>query len=267
MVTFALPADVDADGKLDLVVGVNPTSTRVFPGLGDFSFGPPVELVTAQSPNDAVIADVNGDRTMDIVVATRTGQAISIFLNQGGLLFTAADVPLDRQANDVAAADLNRDGKVDLAIAAAGGGDGVTPVSEGFAYVLLGRGDGTFAQPIQYQVAPEPWQIALGDFTGDGVLDIATANMSATVQAMVIGVPGSSGSDTISILPGTSDGTFGSATSLTLATNKVHTSVRSLTAADVNGDQLPDLVVSEGALLLSAPANGSQHTTVTTRPL
>jgi FG-GAP repeat len=94
-----------------------------------------------------------------VIIAGRTGQVLSMFLNQGGLLFTAADLPLDRQPSDVAAADLNRDSKVDLIVAATGSGDGVPQFSEGFAYVLLGRGDGSFAEPVQYEVAPGSRQI------------------------------------------------------------------------------------------------------------
>ncbi|PYR15903.1 MAG: hypothetical protein DMF98_28600, partial [Acidobacteria bacterium] len=182
-VTFALPDDIDGDGKIDLVVGVDSGTSAVYPGQGNFTFGPAVELVTGTAPNDGVVADVNGDGKKDLVVANRTAHSISIFLNQGGLLFTATDMPLDRAANDVAAADLNRDGKVDLVVAAAGGGDGETQFTDGFVYVLLGRGDGTFAQPVQYEVPPGPWQIVVGDFTRDGVLDVATANRSSSVVA------------------------------------------------------------------------------------
>jgi hypothetical protein len=304
-VTFALADDIDGDGKLDLVVGVDSGTSAVYPGRGRFTFGPPVDLVTGTAPNDGVVADVNGDGKKDLVVANRTGHSISIFLNQGGLLFTATDMPLDRAANDVAAADLNRDGKVDLVIAAAGGGDGDTPFTDGFVYVLLGRGDGTFAQPVQYKVSPGPWQIAVADFTRDGVLDVATANRSSSVvqavapessvvqaaapgssvvqaaspgssvvQAAAPGAsvaqaaaPGSNDSDTVSILAGNADGTFGAASSIVLGDpanaldDRFRASVRSLTTTDVNGDQMPDLVVSSGALLASRPANGTTKAT------
>jgi hypothetical protein len=72
---------------------------------------------------------------------------------------------------------------MDLVVAVAAGGDGGTQFNEGFAYVLLGRGDGTFAQPVQYQVLPGSWQVVVGDFTRDGLLDIATANRSVPCSA------------------------------------------------------------------------------------
>src|SRR5206468_12068046 len=123
---------------------------------------------------------------------------------------------------------------------------------DGFAYVLLGRGDGTFAQPVPYQVQAGAWQIALGDFNRDGIVDIATANRSAFAQQTA--TPGSNTSDTISILPGNGDGTFGSASALALGDpanpfdGRFLASIRSLSATDVNGDQAPDLVVSGGAI-------------------
>ena len=215
-----------------------------------------------------MVADVNGDGKKDLVVANRTAHSISIFLNQGGLLFTATDMPLDRAANDVAAADLNRDGKVDLVVAAAGGGDGETQFTDGFVYVLLGRGDGTFAQPVQYEVPPGPWQIVVGDFTRDGVLDVATANRSSSVVQAA--AAGSNDSDTVSILAGNTDATFGAASSIALGDpgnpldDRFRASVRSLTTTDVNGDQMPDLVVSSGALLVSRPANGTTQATSAT---
>jgi FG-GAP-like repeat len=191
---------------------------------------------------------------------------LSMFLNQDGLLFTAADLPLDRQPSDVAAADLNRDSKVDLVVAATGSGDGVPQFSEGFAYVLLGRGDGSFAEPVQYEVAPGSWQIAVGDFTGDGILDIATANNSASLPQPDGTV---STSDTVSILAGKNDGTFGTAASLQLGAQNTLSpnrgSVQSLSAANLNGDKTPDLAVSGGAILLSRPANAKTKRAVTTQ--
>ncbi len=84
----------------------------------------------------------------------------------------------------LAVADINRDGKLDLAIANWGG----NTVS-----ILLGNGDGTFQPHVDYATDVQPISVALGDFNGDGKPDLATANYI---------------SNTVSILLGNGDGTF-----------------------------------------------------------
>jgi hypothetical protein len=84
--------------------------------------------------------------------------------------------------------DFNGDGILDLVYGTAG--------YSGAAYltVFLGYGDGAFQEmPITYPTGAFPLSIAVGDFNGDGKLDIATANSNA---------------GSISILLGNGDGTF-----------------------------------------------------------
>src|SRR5262249_30690295 len=59
--------------------------------------------------------------------------------------------------------------------------------------VLLGNGDGSFQDAVNYPVGLLPFNVGLGDFNGDGQLDIVTAN---------------AGSDDVSLLLGNGDGTF-----------------------------------------------------------
>ena len=42
--------------------------------------------------------------------------------------------------------------------------------------MLLGKGDGTFAAPVNYAAGSNPISVAVGDFNGDGVPDLVTAN-------------------------------------------------------------------------------------------
>ncbi len=81
-------------------------------------------------------------------------------------------------------------------------GDGIQDLVYGtFGYsgasyltVFLGYGDGSFQEmPVTYPTGAVPISIAVGDFNGDGKLDIATANSNA---------------GSISILLGNGDGTF-----------------------------------------------------------
>ena len=71
------------------------------------------------------------------------------------------------------AADLNGDGKLDLAVA--------NPTANTIS-VLLGNGDGTFQSAVAYPAGQAPQSLVVADFNGDGRPDIAAANYSGTVS-------------------------------------------------------------------------------------
>jgi len=67
--------------------------------------------------------------------------------------------------------DFNGDGIQDLAVANAG-----SPIDLGNVSVLLGNGDGTFQPAQNFGAGSGPSSVAVGDFNGDGKLDLAVAN-------------------------------------------------------------------------------------------
>src|SRR5262245_1441669 len=72
----------------------------------------------------------------------------------------------------VAVADFNGDGHSDLAVADAG----TWPLYAGRVNVLLGMGDGTFQAAQSFPAGRYSHSVAVGDFNGDGRLDLAVAN-------------------------------------------------------------------------------------------
>ena len=89
--------------------------------------------------------------------------------------------------------------------------------------MLLNKGDGTFNAAVNYTVGNNPGNLAVADLNGDNKLDIAVANYS---------------DNTVSVLPGNGDGTFG--TQVTFATG-AGTNPIDVVAVDLNGDNKIDI--------------------------
>jgi FG-GAP-like repeat len=107
-------------------------------------------------------------------------------------IFKKAGVfPSGPNSTFVTVGDFNGDGKLDLAVASAGSSvaSGQSPEGGGVS-ILLGNGDGSFKTAVSYPAGISPYSIAVGDFNGDGKLDLAVLSQS------------------ISILIGNGDGTF-----------------------------------------------------------
>ena len=94
-------------------------------------------------------------------------QTVSVLLGNGDGTFSGPTTyPVGDGPDDVASGDFNGDGNLDLVVANSGGGSET-------ASILLGRGDGTFRRPTDVEVGPNPNAVAVGDFNGDLVPDLA----------------------------------------------------------------------------------------------
>ena len=122
-------ADLNRDGKPDLVTSLKTGGAEVALGNGDGTFLPPVKISDI-SPNAMEVADINGDGIMDIALFPPTGRPAQILFGRGNGTFQPA-------VNSTVAAgvltDMNLDGRSDLVIASAG------RVS-----ILTSNGDGSF---------------------------------------------------------------------------------------------------------------------------
>lgn len=211
--------DFNNDKNLDTVVtydnSPSPTDATlehtgaVYLGNGDGTFRPGIALMSSlHTRRYTTSGDFNADGRLDLVlVDVRFGAAERVTILQGngdGTFGVRSTVERDLSIDSVWAADFNSDGKLDLAVGGAA------------ASVYLGNGDGTLRDPQYYYAADSI--IAVGDFTGDGHLDLMT--QGATV------------------LPGKGDGTF-AATESTLG------AADASGVADLNGDHKLDLVVSD----------------------
>jgi FG-GAP-like repeat len=167
-------------------------------------------------------ADFNGDGKMDLVIASADYMGIFIRLGNGdGSFQQAIGYRVQTYPASIVVGDFNADGKPDLAVADYGSPPGFLGQS---ISILLGNGDGTFRPAVNYSVALGPQFIAVGDFRGNGKLDLVV-----TVGLF----------DSISVLPGNGDGTFQPQTSFAAGLDP-----SCVVIGDFNGDGKLDLAVA-----------------------
>ena len=154
---FALSADFNGDGKRDLVL----------PG-GEGRHGLPGErrfhLWYVGGARRSKYSDRRDHRRLQRRRAPGSGdrQPVQLaldFLNQGSLMFSAADIPMppeadgERTVTDATVADVNGDGRIDLLVSAGRAEDIFRGRGAGFVQALPGNGDGTFGTLVEY-----PWR-------------------------------------------------------------------------------------------------------------
>jgi hypothetical protein len=238
-----------SDGVATLITGLLSSGARsltaLYEGGGSMPYAPIVSAVQLQTVNalaadtllasapiyfggslyltdSVVVNDFNGDGYQDLAILTsHTG--LVIFLGNGSGGFTpAAGGPysVGSNPNGIVAADFNGDGIPDLAITSSGNNN---------MTVLLGNGDGTFtaASGSPFGVGSYPQGLAVGDFNGDGIADLAIA---------------ASSSYQVTVLLGNGTGGFTAASGSPIAVNYP----TAVAVADFNGDGIADIAVAEG---------------------
>jgi FG-GAP-like repeat len=164
-------------------------------------------------PFCATTTDLDHDGIADLIVCSnRENGGLAVLLGRGrGIFEPAVRIKTGWDVGGVLAGDFNADGKSD-----------VIAVQDGRILALLGKGDGTFSEPVETLLPGKVLRsAAVADFDQDGILDLAVASVL---------------SGTVEVLLGRGDGAFSLSSSL--AVGKRPTSVAT---GEFNGDGRADL--------------------------
>jgi hypothetical protein len=221
--------DFNRDGALDLAVAnFNSNNVSVLLGKGDGTFrgAPNISFGRYSSPSSVAVGNFHGDGTSDLALVA--AGRVSVALGNGDGTFRA---PVSYDAGvgpvAVAAGDFKHNGILDLAVA----DEGTYPTYEGSVSVLFGNGDGSFQTARTLATGWRSHSIAVGDFNGDGILDLAVANYGSF---------GNAGS--VSVLLGNGDGSFRAAVNYWAGGWPV-----SVAVGDFDRDVTADLAVANGS--------------------
>ena len=229
----AAVGDFNRDGRLDFAIAGE--GLQVFIGNGDGAFQPPASYLIGTGAFYVTAADLNHDGNLDLAVTDLNG--LFVLLGNGDGTFQApTSVATPCGAYRVNTGDFNGDHKLDLLVTY---NDGNCP----YASIFLGNGDGTFQEPpINTTPSYSPAATGIGDFNGDGKLDLAVAEQFGSISQ-------------VEILLGDGNGTFSSG-----ATYPVGSEPLSVVVADFRGDGKLDLAVSSlsgGTIVLLGNGDGT----------
>jgi uncharacterized protein (TIGR03437 family) len=257
-----IAGDFNNDGNLDLVlecfIQVGPAYANHseygfavalgdgkgnFPEVNDYTYTdngsdiPPQGLVAGEFNNDGKLDLAGYVGSMSVAIIPGNGDGTF------GPLVTYPGVPwIGSSTPTLAVGDFNGDGNTDL----------IQVLYANSVGVMLGNGDGTLQPPLERMVNTtallNPNSIAVGDFNGDGKLDaVITGLVNVSGSAVEAGLF----NDSVTVLIGNGDGTFGKTITYEVPQNG------SVAVADMNGDGKPDVVLAAINAVVVALGDGT----------
>ena len=237
------PAEIHAmslsgNGNQDLIVGsFNTNQIAVLLGNTNGTFESPTFYTVGSAtntPTSLTTGDFNHDGNLDVAVANKGDNTVSILLGNGsGSLTVQAPISVGLDPEAIRAGDFNNDGYSDLAVA---------NHHDGTVTILVNNQDGTFITS----------DLPVGSISNSGPQALAISGSGSSLLLAVA----NSYDNSVSVFHSNGNGTFAPQTII-----PVGKWPDDLTFADFNGDGIPDLVVvnynDNSVNLLIGSAGGS----------
>ena len=242
---YVAAGDLNGDKIPDLVASdASDNSIKIFLGKGDGTFAAPLFFPAngaSQTPYQLALVDVNGDGALDVIV--RNDSLISILFNDGTghlTLTQSSQYPLNHSGERLAIADVNGDGKFDI-----------LALYEHGVEILLNMGKDPFMAATDHRIGNWDFEfrdIAVGDFDGDGKIDLALSARAkhnlGDFRASKFEKP-----EGVVVAFGRGDGTFQDSDQMFMQTTRpdnwpMFAAPGGVTAVDLNADGKLDIAVA-----------------------
>jgi Leucine-rich repeat (LRR) protein len=178
--------DVNGDDLVDLVVTnfAVGTVSVILRSAGNAGFEPAIQYGVGIEPRDIAIADYNGDGKQDIAISNNGSSNVSLLIRRSDNtgFEPVSTLAVEVYPNSIVAGDINGDGRIDL----------VTTNNKGFLSILLRKADNSgfeLAVIDRFRFNDETGFVddgVLGDFNGDGRIDIAVTDYVGTPAISIL---------------------------------------------------------------------------------
>lgn len=175
---YIVLGDFDGDQRPEALTAHDDGRLVVWKGFGEGIIPSRREYTNSGRPRSAQVGDFNGDGKLDFVASDFHNRRVVVMTGNGDATFEwKADIAIDTEGNFVTCGDVDGDSKID--IVAAGNGTN--------SFVLYGKGDATFENPVATLNIYPPAGIVIADFDNNGIPDLASAGVAEGNVALFTG--------------------------------------------------------------------------------